>query len=309
VPESDNACAVRLVAGSVGGGERRAFLVSTDGHACEAGEVLQPGHEADDADPFLAPTGACGAAVERWLALGADERRWEARLPATGAALAPEVRAKPIDPFAKVIVVGGRRERPMLEGSPPRVTGFLKFPTAFAEPDAPILLPQGGRFEIDAALGFVIGRRATRIATGEAAAIVAGYMLLADVTDVEAYEEEARTNNALLGKNRPGLSPVAPAVLLTDGALAVAELEIVLRVNGETRQRFTASDLLWSPAEAIAAWSVTVLLPGDVVALGGGALRHPSRVTIVPGDIVEIDGGPLGTIRTEVGLSRGRSSR
>lgn len=209
---------------------------------------------------------------------------------------------RPIGAHAKVLVIGGRREgKPDAANRPRQPTAFLKFPTSFAEPDAALMLPRrDGRFEIDAAIGFVIGREASRVSSKDAAGLIFGYVLLADVTDVDAYEEEARTNNGLLAKNHPGLSAISRVIHSRD-ASAGLPFSVRMKVNGAARQSFSTTDFPWSAEEAIAAWSLPTLVPGDIVALGAAMARTTAPlVAISPGDEIEIESDHLGTIRHTV---------
>jgi 2-keto-4-pentenoate hydratase/2-oxohepta-3-ene-1,7-dioic acid hydratase in catechol pathway len=175
----------------------------------------------------------------------------------------------------------------------------LKFPTAFALPGQPIRLPQG-KFEADVALGFVMGRSGTRMSTSDARAAIAGYVLMADVTEADDYREEARTNNGLVAKNYAGLSPVAPIISLT-GREDFADFNLWLKIDGVERQALRLKDLLYPVEDAIAAWSLTTLLAGDVIALGAAATRHRiSPVPLFAGCEIEIGCTQLGAIRHQI---------
>jgi 2-keto-4-pentenoate hydratase/2-oxohepta-3-ene-1,7-dioic acid hydratase in catechol pathway len=205
----------------------------------------------------------------------------------------------PLPPDAKVVVMGGRV--PLKEAGRPKdgacITGHAKFPTAFADPGAPISLPRdGGTFDADAVLGLVIGPKAS----------VLGYTLLLDVTDRARAAAEAETNNGLMAKNRRRLSPMGPCIWIPDAAPRPGKIEVTLRVNGTLRQLFTLADMVFGVDDVIAAWSPSVLRPGDVLGFGGAiadpheAIALQTPVRIQPGDIIELSAEAIGGLRAEV---------
>lgn len=216
---------------------------------------------------------------------------------------------KPIESGSKAIVAGGRVPLSLNPGDAAgrTRTGFLKFPSALADPGARITLPRSsGPFDVDAALGAVIGKRAERVSAADAFSCVCGYTLLADVTDREVFREEIRTNNNLRAKNYPDLSPLGPCIWIpADGGLD-PQTEVRLKVNGELRQQFLLEDLAYGIEEMVSAWSRLILEPGDVLGLGaaislpqaGRKLETP--VPIRPGDVLEVESSPIGVLRAEV---------
>ena len=215
----------------------------------------------------------------------------------------------PVPPDAKIIVMGGRA--PLKETGGPEagacIAGHAKFPSALADPGQPLRLPEGGgAFDADGVLGLVIGRRTGRIGAVDAAASVVGYTLLLDVTDRARAEAEAETNNGLMAKNRRGLSPMGPCIWIPEAAPDPEEIVVTLRLNGELRQSFTLADMAFGGGEVIAAWSPSVLRPGDVLGFGA-AIVDPGRATeletpvpIQPGDVIELSAEAIGGLRAEV---------
>ncbi len=262
------------------------------------------------------PPGAAGGrlgAVLAALSAGAPgdlEKRLAAD--SAGAWATPRLRA-PIDAGAKALVIGGRRARAQGGAADPDglITGYLKFPTAFAPPGATLRLPGSGLgFDVDAVLGVVIGRRAHRVQAEDAWAHVAGVTLMADVTERAVYQEEARTNNGLLAKNHPGLSPLGPAIRLAEGGALDPVLdpawEISLEINGQLRQRFSVADLAHGIEEVLSFWSPMTLEPGDLIGLGG-AIAMPadasqicSPAAIEPGDNLKVFCDAIGVLEAFV---------
>jgi 2-keto-4-pentenoate hydratase/2-oxohepta-3-ene-1,7-dioic acid hydratase in catechol pathway len=276
----------------------RVVALTERGNACDAARLLAEAGS-PEGDEGLAAT------VARWFALTPEKRRAvEAALEReANQGAPPAVLRRPIDEHAKVLVIEGRVGAETLPDRAGPLTAMLKYPTAFADPGAAILLPRGARsFDVNVAVGLVIGKETASVAADVAGRSIAGFTLLADVTDRTAYVEEARTNNGLLAKNLAGLSLIGPSLVLpADGKLSGLP-EIWLKLNGEVRQSFKPADLLWTAEEAIARWSEAILDPGDIVALGA-ALAIKPRLAPVPlsaGDRLEIGCSAIGTLNAVV---------
>jgi len=215
---------------------------------------------------------------------------------------------KPIEPGSKVIIAGYRNPVSWLpEGKGGRITGFLKFASALADPGAQIRLPgPGTSFDADAALGVVIGKRAERIPASGAFAYVAGYTLLADITDRQTFQEECRTNNNLLAKNHQSLSPLGPCIWIPGDGEIVPKTEVILRLNGQVRQQFNLENFSYGIEETVSAWSRLILEPGDVLGLGAAIARtgpgthFKSPVPVQPGDFLEVESAPIGVLKAEI---------
>ena len=214
---------------------------------------------------------------------------------------------KPIESSSKVIIVGQRDPMNRSQGgtAAKMATGFLKFASALADPGTKVPLPMSdGVFDADAVLGVVIGKRAERIAISESLSCVAGFTLLADITDRNAFLEECQTNNNLLAKNRPGLSPLGPCIRIRTNE-PFDPIEVTLKLNGKVRQQFTLEDLAYGVEEMISVWSRMILEPGDIIGLGatiakpqsGKSLDSP--VPVKPGDLLEVESPAIGLLRAE----------
>ena len=212
---------------------------------------------------------------------------------------------KPIDPLAKILLTEGRIALSRSNDQAPAkwVVGFSKFATALADPDAEIRLPdREAHYDAEATLAVVLGHPAARVNAAAAAKSVIGFTLMAEITHRDMFDAEWRTSNSLYAKNCPGLSPLGPAIWIAGVKELDPATEIILAVNGATRQRFAVGDFAHSIANATRAWSRCVLEPGDMVALGA-AIAKPrpgaeldSPVPIGPGDRIEIACAPIGTL-------------
>ena len=243
------------------------------------------------------PDGSLAALLSGWS--GSDENLRQRHANVSQTFKAERILAPVVD-RAKILIAGARRDPgpPSLDKP---ITAMLKFKSAFADPDSIAALPDVTEsWDVDAVLGVVLGKSAFRASREQAQDCIAGFTLIADVTDRARCDVEARTNNGLLAKNHRGLSSIGPCIWLPDATSAdLGPIELL--VNGDVKQRFTLADLAWSAADVIATWSAAKLFPGDVIGLGPGILRvGPGAMPpcpIKPGDSIEVRCGEIGSLR------------
>ena len=162
---------------------------------------------------------------------------------------------------------------------------FLKAPGSLAGPADAIRLPRGSirRFDHEAELAVIIGRRARNVPRSEALNYVFGYSCLVDLTmriERGAHEEERS-----MRKSFETFTPLGPYLVTADEVGDPQVLNNRLWVNGKLRQEANTKDMIVGVAELIELISsVLPLNPGDVVASG-----TPEGVGPVgPGDRVKI---------------------
>jgi 2-keto-4-pentenoate hydratase/2-oxohepta-3-ene-1,7-dioic acid hydratase in catechol pathway len=164
---------------------------------------------------------------------------------------------------------------------------FLKAVSAIIGPGRAVEIPPGtDRVDPEAEVALVIGRRLQRVSASEAVQGVLGVMPLNDVTARDLQRSDGVFSRA---KGFDTFCPMGPAVGI---GLDLDALEIVGRVNGETRQRGNTRELIFDCGRLVSFIShVMTLEPGDVIATG-----TPSGVApIHAGDTlsVEIEGLPI----------------
>jgi acylpyruvate hydrolase len=154
-------------------------------------------------------------------------------------------------------------------------TLFAKFARALVGAFDPVELPAGSeQVDWEAELGVVIGAPVRHATPEQAAAAIAGYTVVNDIT---ARDFQYRTMEWLQGKTFERSTPVGPW-LVTD----VTPGELSCEVDGDVVQKADTSDLVFSPAELVAYISkVITLVPGDIIATGTpggvGHARKPAR--------------------------------
>ena len=180
---------------------------------------------------------------------------------------------------------------------------FAKFRNSLVADGAEVKLPEASdKFDYEAEVAMVIGRRCSEVSTDDAEAAIAGYMLL---NDLSARDLQFLTPQWMPGKVFDGSAPCGPALVTADEAGPHDGIKFALDLNGERMQDGETSDLIFSMPELISHLSRWMTLePGDIVATGTpsgvGSVRDP-RVWLKPGDEIEISSPQLGTLRTRIG--------
>ena len=188
--------------------------------------------------------------------------------------------APPVPSPGKIICVGLNYRSHILEMGrelPAYPTLFAKFASSLLGANDDIVLPSvSDQVDWEAELGVVIGTALRRASPSQAAAAIAGYTI---VNDVSMRDWQWRTSEWLQGKAFEASTPVGPW-LVTPDEVDAGHLDLRCDVDGESRQHANTSDLLFPPAEIAAYISqFTTLEPGDLIATGTpggvGAGRDP----------------------------------
>ena len=169
---------------------------------------------------------------------------------------------------------------------------FLKPSTAVIAPGAAIVLPaQSAQVEHEAELAVVIGRRARHVRREEAAGYILGYTCGNDVTARDLQRSDGQWSRA---KGFDTFCPLGPWI---ETELDIADLAVICRVNGETRQQGRTSELIFEVPLLVSHISgIMTLLPGDVIMTGTPAGVSP----IHAGDNVEVEIQGIGVLRNPV---------
>lgn len=200
----------------------------------------------------------------------------------------------PVTP-SKVIAIGLNYADHAAEFNNPIPTEplyFLKSPGSFLEHGGTVRVPHPEhRTDFEAELALVIGRRACKIAPGEAAACIFGYTCAQDISDRHIQKSDRQWIRA---KSFDTFTPVGPFVR-TD--LDPSDLGIRMLQNGEIRQDSRTRQMVFSPSVLVHFLSHQLtLLPGDLVLTGTPAKVGPLRA----GDELEVRIDGLDPLRNRV---------
>jgi len=245
-------------------------------------------------EAFLAAGAAALAAAER--ATG----RAAARIPLDDVRLeAPVLRPR------KILAVGLNYADHIAESGmkPPEFpTIFNKQVTSVTGPYDPIHLPRvSGALDYEGELAFVIGRRCRHVPRARAPEVIAGYLVL---DDVSVRDWQLRTPTWTMGKSFDTHCPMGPWIVTADELGDPHSLGIRTWVNGELRQDSNTKELAHDCFSLVEHLSTAFTLePGDVVTTGTpggvGIGMKPPRLLAV-GDVVRVAIDRIGQLENPV---------
>ena len=193
--------------------------------------------------------------------------------------------------------------------TPPKVPIiFNKQSTSVRGPYQPIMLPpESEQLDYEAELGVVIGRSCRRVSRKDAMQVVAGFVL---VNDVSVRDWQRASPTMTMGKSWDSHCPMGPALVTAD-ELDPYALEITLSVDGEERQRFKTKDMHFKIDALIEHLSTAfTLLRGDLIATGtsaGVAAFMPGQPWLKEGQRVRVEAPGLGHLENPVAKDPGLS--
>jgi acylpyruvate hydrolase len=254
--------------------------------------------------------------ADAWEALGDPQRsslreliadgRFEELETVEAASAVPDAALlPPIPDPEKIVCIGLNYRSHAAEAGiepPSSPTFFAKYRNALAAPGASVPLPAASqKVDYEAEVAFVIGRSAREVPEERALEHVAGYTLF---NDLSARDLQFSTPQWMPGKVFDGSAPCGPALVTPEEAGPHDAIEISLRLNGETMQSASTSDLIFSVPELVARLSTLMTLePGDLIATGTpagvGSVREP-RVWLQQGDELIVESSTLGHLVTRI---------
>lgn len=167
---------------------------------------------------------------------------------------------------------------------PPEPLYLLKANSSFLASGDTIRRPEsyGGKVVFEGELGIVLGKVCKNVLPEQANDYIFGYTCVNDVTAAELINKDASFAQWDRSKGFDTFGVFGPVVAtdLDPGKLIVRSL-----LNGEERQNYPASDMIFSPAQLVSEISRCMTLhPGDVIAcgtsVGVGSMKPGSRIEI-----------------------------
>ncbi len=177
---------------------------------------------------------------------------------------------------------------------------FFKATSAMVGPNDDVVIPKGStKTDWEVELAIVIGKKASYVSESEAMDHVAGYVLHNDYSERE-YQIE-RSGQWVKGKSCDTFAPIGPFIATPDEIEDPHNLDLWLKVNGETLQNSNTSDFVFDIPTSISYISqFMTLLPGDVISTGtpfGVGLGFDPPRYLKPDDVVELGIDGLGSSR------------
>jgi len=179
---------------------------------------------------------------------------------------------------------------------------FAKFTSSLSGPFDPIQLPaEDSQVDFEGELGVIIGRKARRVAEGDAMRYVAGYVVF---NDVSARKWQFDDGQWTRGKSCDTFAPNGPFLVTADEVPDPGALRITTRVNGEIMQDSNTDQLIFNVQKLVSYFSNSFTLdPGDMIATGtpaGVGFSRKPPLYLKDGDLVEVEIEGVGHISNRV---------
>ncbi len=185
---------------------------------------------------------------------------------------------------------------------PAHPTIFNKQSTCVVGPNDAIHVPRASHVvDYEGELGFVIGRRCRHVSRDDAADVIAGYLVVNDVT---VRDWQFRTPTWTMGKSFDTHGPIGPWIVTTDELSDPHRLSLRTWVNGELRQDSNTKELIFDCFTLVEHFSTAFTLePGDVIATGtpsGVGIARKPPLLLKAGDVVRIEIEGIGRLENPV---------
>src|ERR671914_313114 len=179
---------------------------------------------------------------------------------------------------------------------------FIKPRTTLNSPYSDIICPPFvKRLDYEAEIAVVIRKSTKAVSEEEALNSVFGYMIMHDVS---ARDIQFKDKQFTRGKGIDTFAPCGPWITTKDEIADPQNLRITTKVNSDTRQDSSSSNMVIPIRRIISSLSVTMTLePGDIISTGtpaGVAMSMKEPKYLKDGDLVEITIERLGTIRNRI---------
>ena len=177
---------------------------------------------------------------------------------------------------------------------------FFKASSSFCGPNDDLIIPRNStKTDWEVELAVVIGKKASYVSKENALSHVAGYALHNDYSERE-YQLE-RGGQWVKGKSCDTFAPFGPFLATQEEINDVNNLDMWLKVNGETVQKGNTSKLIFDIPHVVSYLSQFMsLLPGDIISTGtppGVGLGFDPPRYIKKGDQIELGIDGLGSSR------------
>jgi acylpyruvate hydrolase len=176
---------------------------------------------------------------------------------------------------------------------------FPRYTTTLVGHKQPMIRPKASRrFDYEAELVAVIGKKARHVPKSKALDVIAGYSIF---NEGSIRDFQMRTSQWTLGKNFDGTGGFGPEFVTADELPPGARgLRIQARLNGKVLQDDNTRNMIFDVRELIkTASQVMTLMPGDIIVTGtpaGVGFARKPPVFMKQGDICEIEIEGIGTL-------------
>ena len=192
--------------------------------------------------------------------------------------------------------------------------GFWKNPDTVAGPGDGIPYPQRTkRFDYEGEVAIVIGKRGKNIRADHIDEYVWGITLFHDwsIRDGGSSGPQGRPISYNLAKNFDGCASMGPCIVV--GELDHRNIDVETRINGEVRQSYNTTEMIWPFGEVLEYLSQDLtFVPGDIIAGGTSAgtaadmsrrqseAAKSSNLFLKIGDVVELSSPQIGKLTNRI---------
>ncbi|HEY4316034.1 MAG TPA: fumarylacetoacetate hydrolase family protein [Herbaspirillum sp.] len=168
-------------------------------------------------------------------------------------------------------------------GRPPEPLYLIKSPNSYLNPGEVIRKPSSeGKVVFEGELGIVIGRAAKHVSEADAPQYIFGYTCANDVTLADILNRDPSFAQWVRAKGFDTFCPFGPVVA---SGLDPATLTVRTILNGDVRQDYPISDMLFSAAQLVSKISQDMTLNcGDIIlcgtSVGVGSMKPGSTVEV-----------------------------
>jgi 2-keto-4-pentenoate hydratase/2-oxohepta-3-ene-1,7-dioic acid hydratase in catechol pathway len=169
---------------------------------------------------------------------------------------------------------------------------LIKSPNSYLDPGETIQNPaSGGKVVFEGELGIVIGKLCKGVSQAQAMQYVFGYTCANDVTVADVLNRDPSFAQWVRAKGFDTFCPFGPVVV---SGLDPATLVVKTILNGDVRQNYPISDMLFSVAQLVSLISQDMtLVPGDIILCGTSVCVGSMK----PGSTVEVEIAGIGKLR------------
>lgn len=180
---------------------------------------------------------------------------------------------------------------------------FSKIVTSVCGPEDPVPLDPKVTQQLDyeVELAFIVAKTCKNVAKADALSYVFGYTI---INDVSARDLQNRHMQFFKGKSLDNTCPIGPWIVTADEIPDPTKLGLRLRLNGETRQDSSVSDLIFDIPTIMEYLTLgqtveagTIISTGTPSGVGMG--RTPPEY-MRPGDVMEAEIDGIGVLRNTV---------
>ncbi len=212
----------------------------------------------------------------------------------------------PIARPSKIVCVGLNYAKHAAESGmavPSEPVLFFKATSSIIGPNDSVMLPRNStKSDWEVELAVVISKKTSYVEEAEAMDYVAGYMLHNDVSE-RAFQLEME-GQWVKGKSCDTFAPIGPFMATKSEIADPHNLDLWLKINGETLQHSNTSDFIFDIPKVVSYISqFMTLLPGDIISTGtpfGVGLGFNPPKYLKAGDVMELGIDGLGVSRQEV---------